>query len=102
MVRKGELDIQGGIYHLETGCVEFLGRSPQEAELLASSESLPPSMAVAAVRTAQNEPMEPKSALSLLKAIAGWARGNFSGSGFGWLRVTDLLEMLLICRNLWG
>ncbi|CAJ1385518.1 unnamed protein product [Effrenium voratum] len=67
MVRKGELDIQGGIYHLETGCVEFLGRSPQEAELLASSESLPPSMAVAAVRTAQNEPMEPKSALSLLK-----------------------------------
>ena len=68
MVSKGELDIQGGIYHLETGRVEFLGRSPQEKELLASSESLPPSMAVGAVRTAQNEPMEPKSALSLLKA----------------------------------
>ncbi|CAJ1384010.1 unnamed protein product [Effrenium voratum] len=67
MVSKGELDIQGGIYHLETGRVEFLGRSPQEKELLASSESLPPSMAVGAVRTAQNEPMEPKSALSLLK-----------------------------------
>ena len=28
MVESGELEIQGGVYHLATGRVEFLGRSP--------------------------------------------------------------------------
>eukprot|EP00438_Fugacium_kawagutii_P010821 Skav230389 [mRNA] locus=scaffold62:398233:400787:- [translate_table: standard] len=36
--------VEGGIYHLETGRVEFLGRSPKHQELLAASSSLPPSM----------------------------------------------------------
>ncbi|CAE7510061.1 mtcA2, partial [Symbiodinium pilosum] len=44
LVRKGNLQIQGGIYHLETGRVEFLGRSPQQAELLSSKRSVPPSI----------------------------------------------------------
>ncbi|CAE7602721.1 NCE103, partial [Symbiodinium pilosum] len=33
-----------GIYDLETGNVEFLGKSPQQAQLLESSMPLPPSM----------------------------------------------------------
>ena len=27
-VREGTVQIQGGIYNLETGCVDFLGRLP--------------------------------------------------------------------------
>ena len=61
LVRKGELDIQGGIYHLETGRVEFLGQSPRQAELLSSDLSLPPSMALGAVRTSQDGIVAPKS-----------------------------------------
>ncbi|CAJ1378645.1 unnamed protein product [Effrenium voratum] len=34
LVKSGGLEIHGGIYHLETGRVEFLGQSPQQAELL--------------------------------------------------------------------
>ncbi|CAE7529345.1 mtcA2 [Symbiodinium pilosum] len=34
LVRKGNLQIQGGIYHLEPGRVEFLGCSPQQAAVL--------------------------------------------------------------------
>ena len=67
LVRKGELDIQGGIYHLETGRVEFLGRSPQQAELLSSKLSLPPSMATSSVRTTEDGTLEPKLALKMLK-----------------------------------
>ena len=33
-VRKGELEIQGGVYDLQTGRVEFLGRSPRRAVAL--------------------------------------------------------------------
>ena len=43
--------VQGGIYHLATGRVEFLGRSPVQAELLSSSSALPPSMASLPIRT---------------------------------------------------
>ena len=35
-VDEGELEIQGGIYDLETGQVHFLGRSPFHAEVLKS------------------------------------------------------------------
>ena len=61
LVRKGELDIQGGIYHLETGRVEFLGRSPRQDELLSSKLSLPPSMAMGMVRTSEDGTLEPKA-----------------------------------------
>lgn len=67
LVRKGELDIQGGIYHLETGRVEFLGQSPRQEELLASDLSLPPSMALGAIRTSQDGIVAPKLALQSLK-----------------------------------
>ena len=60
LVRKGELDIQGGIYHLETGRVEFLGRSPRQDELLSSKVTLPPSMAIGAFRTTEDGILEPK------------------------------------------
>eukprot|EP00438_Fugacium_kawagutii_P020395 Skav222021 [mRNA] locus=scaffold2914:22191:23796:+ [translate_table: standard] len=29
LISSGKVDLQGGIYHLETGRVEFLGRSPK-------------------------------------------------------------------------
>ncbi|CAK8998318.1 unnamed protein product, partial [Durusdinium trenchii] len=67
LVSKGDLDIQGGIYHLETGRVEFLGRSPRQSELLSSKLSLPPSMAVGTVRTSQDGTLEAKVALKNLK-----------------------------------
>ena len=38
-VDEGELEIQGGIYDLETGSVHFLGRSPFHAEVLKSESS---------------------------------------------------------------
>jgi carbonic anhydrase len=43
-VRSGHLEIQGGIYDLSTGKVEFLGRSPQEAKLVKGSGSVAPSL----------------------------------------------------------
>ena len=40
-----EVEIQGGIYDLETGRVEFLGRSPAQASLVRRSENhMPPSL----------------------------------------------------------
>jgi len=67
LVRKGQLDIQGGIYHLETGRVEFLGRSPVQSQLLSSKLSLPPSMVTGTVRTTADGTLEPKVALKMLK-----------------------------------
>ena len=67
LVRKGELDIQGGIYHLETGRVEFLGRSPRQDELLSSKLSVPPSMAMNTVRTSEDGTLEPNLAMQMLK-----------------------------------
>ena len=67
LVRKGDLDIQGGIYHLETGKVEFLGRSPQHAELLSSKRSVPPSITTGAVRTSKSGPVLPSDALAMLR-----------------------------------
>ena len=74
-VRSGQIEIQGGIYHLETGNVEFLGRSPQQAELLESRLPIPPSMAVCkeadhgmhGVRTGADVVIRPRDALKLLK-----------------------------------
>eukprot|EP00439_Symbiodinium_sp_Y106_P012193 s5585_g1.t2 len=67
-VRSGELMIQGGIYHLSTGRVEFLGRSPQQQELLSSSIQLPPSMSALPIRTTGDDPILPEQSLQLLKA----------------------------------
>ncbi|CAJ1363223.1 unnamed protein product, partial [Effrenium voratum] len=67
MVKTGELEIQGGIYHLATGRVEFLGRSPVQAELLSSSSALPPSMASLPIRTPGSGPVKPEAALQLLQ-----------------------------------
>ena len=43
-VAAGEIEIQGGIYDLETGHVEFLGRSPAQATLVKAADALPPSL----------------------------------------------------------
>eukprot|EP00435_Cladocopium_sp_Y103_P012643 s2325_g3.t1 len=70
LMNTGKVDLQGGIYHLETGRVEFLGRSPKHQELLASKGNLPPSMQkemTRAVRTTDDKPMEPEAALKLMK-----------------------------------
>ena len=64
---EGNLEIQGGIYHLETGRVEFLGRAPNQAELLASDCSVPPSVMGLSVRTTTDGPMPHKEALQILK-----------------------------------
>jgi len=67
MVMKGELEIQGAIYHLETGRVEFLGRSPKQADLLRTDPTLPPSIQALPVRTTKDGPLSCKEALQLLK-----------------------------------
>jgi len=78
-VRNGELEIHGGIYHLDTGSVEMLGMSPLQEEVLASKMLLPPSMAggtvgdtsalrgIHGVRTAADGTVLPGDALKLLK-----------------------------------
>lgn len=38
-VRSGEVEIHGAVYHLDTGVVEFLGKSPKEAELLNEADA---------------------------------------------------------------
>ena len=65
LVIKGELEIQGGIYNLETGRVQFLGRSPQQAEMLASKRCVP--RCLEAVRTCRGGPMQPQEALTMLR-----------------------------------
>jgi len=81
-VTSGKVDLQGGIYDLETGKVEFLGRSPEQGALLAASKSnLPPSMDVAlgraSVRTPQDPPMAPEAALKIMKeGNERFAHGN--------------------------
>ena len=75
-VKSGQIQIQGGIYHLETGSVEFLGESPAQAELLDSAMPLPPSMVVPSdadrgvhgVRTGADERVPSDLALKMLKA----------------------------------
>eukprot|EP00434_Breviolum_minutum_P031138 symbB.v1.2.027537.t1/scaffold2832.1/size107060/6 len=67
MVKSGSLEIQGGIYHLETGRVEFLGRSPRQADLLRTDPSLPPSLQALPIRTTRDGPLPSKEALKLLK-----------------------------------
>ena len=44
-VASGEVEIQGGVYDLESGEVEFLGPSPAQASLVKSGAVLPPSLA---------------------------------------------------------
>ena len=63
----GSLEIQGGIYHMETGRVEFLGSSPKQEELLASDSSLPPSLQALPIRTTVHGAMPHQDALKLLK-----------------------------------
>ena len=75
-VKSGRVQLQGGIYHLETGKVEFLGKSPVQSELLSSTTSIPPSMnsmveresrGLHGVRTAADERVPSDMALKLLK-----------------------------------
>ena len=67
LVKSGNVEIQCGIYHLETGRVEFLGRSPRQAELLRSDPSLPPSLQALPIRTTTDGPLPSQEALKLLK-----------------------------------
>ena len=82
-VLSGQVEIQGGLYHLDSGNVEFMGRSPQQAELLNSTLHIPPSMTSAGgrstgygppakgahgVRTAADAPVSAEEALNMLKA----------------------------------
>ena len=67
LCNTGKLEIQGSIYHLETGRVEFLGRSPNQKELLASEFGLPPSVKGLSVRTTTDGPMKHPEALQILK-----------------------------------
>jgi len=67
LVKSGNLEIQGGIYHLETGRVEFLGHAPTQAEVLASDFTLPPSVKGLPVRTTTDGPMPSMEALQILK-----------------------------------
>ena len=75
-VKSGQVQLQGGIYHLETGKVEFLGKSPVQSELLSSTASIPPSMTsmveresrgLHGVRTAADERVPSDAALKMLK-----------------------------------
>ncbi|CAK9012627.1 Carbonic anhydrase (Carbonate dehydratase) (Non-classical export protein 103) [Durusdinium trenchii] len=43
-VASGDVEIQGALYDLSTGVVDFMGRSPNQAELLKSEVSLPPTV----------------------------------------------------------
>ena len=71
--RSGQNSGSGGIYHLETGSVEFLGQSPLQKELLDSSMAIPPSMVTEegrglhGVRTGADERVPSDLALSMLK-----------------------------------
>ena len=67
LVKSGNVEIQGSIYHLETGRVEFLGRSPRQAELLRLDPSLPPSLQALPIRTTTDGSMPSQEALKLLK-----------------------------------
>ena len=94
-VRSGQIEIHGGIYDLETGSVEFLGKSPQQAQLLESSMPVPPSMSSGAaadhgmhgVRTGADVAVKPEAALKLLKqgnerfAVGAHLHGHARGLG---------------------
>ena len=72
LVRRRQLEIQGGIYDLASGRVEFLGCSPDQDELMSSKISLPVSVVessspVRKVRTAADRQMTAKQALEALK-----------------------------------
>ncbi|CAE7220863.1 mtcA2 [Symbiodinium sp. CCMP2592] len=74
-VQSGKLEIQGGIYQLETGKVEFLGPSPEQKALTEESvTSVPPSLLApkepspATVRTAADDAVLPQKALEYLKS----------------------------------
>eukprot|EP00438_Fugacium_kawagutii_P019899 Skav227776 [mRNA] locus=scaffold1237:102396:105146:+ [translate_table: standard] len=74
-VRRRQVEIQGAIYDLASGHVEFLGCSPDQEELMASKIPLPLSVArnahrvtrVTGVRTASDGQMTAKQALEALK-----------------------------------
>mmetsp|Transcript_77252 Transcript_77252/g.136326 ORF Transcript_77252/g.136326 Transcript_77252/m.136326 type:complete len:569 (+) Transcript_77252:93-1799(+) len=74
-VMNGEIQLHGGIYHLESGQVEFLGQSPMQAEMLQSQVALPLSIkgsqisnrGIYGVRTAADGTVPAHEALRLLK-----------------------------------
>eukprot|EP00913_Durusdinium_trenchii_P030596 g28655.t1 len=78
LVISGKVELQGGIYNLETGRVDFLGKHPEqesgaESELgfrLGSRMDLPPSMfkseAPSFVRTTESNAVSAREALNIL------------------------------------
>ena len=77
-VQSGQLEIQGGLYHMDTGVVEFMGRSPKQASLLSCKMALPPSLAprsglsprgrgIYGVRTGADSQVSALEALNILK-----------------------------------
>ena len=95
-VKSGQVQLQGGIYHLETGKVEFLGKSPAQRELLDSTTSIPPSMTAMVkesrglhgVRTAADERVPSDAALKMLKEHSEGNSGNF-----GWTVINPEVDM---------
>ena len=75
-VKSGQVEIQGALYHMDTGLVEFMGRSPRQSTLLNLKLALPPSMepkstsprrGVHGVRTGADCRVAALEALNLLK-----------------------------------
>eukprot|EP00438_Fugacium_kawagutii_P010828 Skav230396 [mRNA] locus=scaffold62:478305:487876:- [translate_table: standard] len=71
LVSSGKVELQGGIYNLETGHVDFLGKHPEQDFLFGSKLELPPSMFEAdgptLVRTTESSAVSPFEALKILE-----------------------------------
>ena len=97
------MEIQGGIYHLETGRVEFLGHAPTQAEVLASDFTLPPSVKGLPVRTTTDGPMPSVEALQILKdgnkrfvtgeTLAGNVTNGMRKARHCWLKYAKALNL---------
>ena len=96
-VRSGQIEIHGGIYDLEIGSVEFLVKSPQQAQLLESSMPVPPSMSSGAaadhgmhgVRTGTDVAVKPDGAEAAERLAVGAPTAATTS--------TDMREALVKC-----
>eukprot|EP00439_Symbiodinium_sp_Y106_P008709 s5585_g1.t1 len=74
-VSCGQVEIQGALYHMDTGVVEFMGRSPRQSSLLTCKVAMPPSVEALSsaasprgrVRTGVDNRVPALEALNLLK-----------------------------------
>ena len=96
LVKNGGLEIHGAIYRLETGRVDFLGPSPNQTQLLSSEHHLPPSMAVAPIRSSLDGPLAPRISLKMLKeGNERFVNGHLSA------KISNFDQHLsLICKHL--